>query len=165
MLGDNTLRMKQIVLSLILMFVALYAHASTTSVDALLLHRRFGNITIMLDEQPVITFGANELVVKTHMNVVRYPASEVLKFTYVDANSTNIIALEKENVRIALDDNFISIYNLPLQDKVMIYSVDGKLLASSKVDSHGKVRMKIPAKTNSVFLVKTLSLTFKIGKP
>ena len=128
MLGDNTLRMKQIVLSLILMFVALYAHASRKSVDALLLHSKFGNITIMLDEQPVITFGANELVVKTHMNVVRYPASEVLKFTYVDANSS-------------------------------------KLLASSKVDSHGKVRMKIPAKTNSVFLVKTLSLTFKIGKP
>lgn len=157
--------MKQIILSLVLLFASLYAQASENRVDALLLHCKSGNVTIMLEEQPVVTFVDNELVVKTHMNVVRYPASDVLKFTYVNASSTHLKTLENENVQVAMDDNFICVSNLSPREKVLIYAVDGKLLASLMTDSYGNVRMKIPTKTNSVYLVKTLSLTFKIGKP
>lgn len=157
--------MKQIFFCLTLLFAALCVQASKKSVNALLLHCKSGKVTIMLKEQPVVTFVANELVVRTHMDVIRYPAPDVVKFTYVNVNSTNIKTLEKENVLIALDDNIISVYNLSPHENVMIYSVDGKLLSSSVTDSFGKVCMKIPTKMSSVFLLKTLFLTFKISKP
>ena len=61
------------------------AHTYSVNINAINIHNKSGSlVTILLEEQPKITFEGNDVVLTTHMNVVNYPSAEIVKLTYLD---------------------------------------------------------------------------------
>lgn len=158
------MKRKLLTVCFLLIFVATWA--SSEEINALRIHSKSGkNVTILLDENPVVRFEGNDLVVTTHMNVVNYSSADVVKFTYVsvspdDVRTPNllgtVISFEKESVKVA---------NLAPQTLVSVYTVDGKLISSATTDSKGCASLKLPEQSASVYIINAPSLTFKIRRP
>ncbi len=65
-----------------LLLSAAAAQASYEDINALRIHRKSGeDVTILLDDNPVVRFEDGDIVVATHTNVVNYPSADVVKFT------------------------------------------------------------------------------------
>lgn len=158
--------MKRRLLSVCFLLLFVAVSASNEEVNALRIHGKSGeNVTILLDEKPVVRFDGYDLVVTTHMNVVSYPSADVVKFTYVSVAPDGIrtpglldtvFSFEKESVRMA---------NLSPQTRVSVYTVDGRLISSAMTDSSGCASLRLPRQSASVYVVKTSTVTFKIFRP
>jgi hypothetical protein len=123
--------------------------------------------TILLDDQPVVTFSDDYLVVTTHMgDAVSIPSSLVAKWTYVrDDEATGIKSAARFGSLLSIDGNHLSLSNLAPSSVVQVYSADGALVATAKADSRGCVSLSLPEHQGAVYLVKTSSVIFKVSKP
>jgi len=78
--NNHYMKMK---LTLLLFSLLTAIQVQAEEINALVLHMASGKqVTCLLDEQPVVTFKGDELVLTTHMNVVSYKAADLQKFTY-----------------------------------------------------------------------------------
>lgn len=139
---------------------------ASDAINALMLHRSNGqNVTIMLDQQPVVTFSNSDLVVATHMNTVIFPASEILKFSYVSVENDGISNPSVYGMICAFSENMLNVNNLKPSSSLQVYSADGTLIYSAFADNRGKISIPMQGTTGTVYLVKTSSMTLKIRKP
>ncbi|MBO7068540.1 MAG: hypothetical protein J6W52_07675 [Bacteroidaceae bacterium] len=159
--------MKRHLLLFLMTLLPFASSADTNGVNAMLLHVSSGqNWTIMLDEQPVLTFSDDHLVVSTHMSVVSFPSSLVTKFTYVrEDDPTRINNAGQYGSVLSFSGNRISITNLTPSTGVQVYTVDGALVSSAITDSQGNVSLSVPEKAGNVYVIKTSTVTFKVRKP
>ena len=136
-------------------------------VNAILLEGPSGNFTVLLDEQPVVTFSGDDFVVTTHMGAsLSVPASYVTKWTYVyDEEATSLKNAARFGSLLSFDGKHLGLSNLAPSSAVQVYTSDGALVASAKADSHGSVSLSVPERQGAVYLVKTSSVTFKVSKP
>ena len=140
------------------------AKASAENVNALVLHLTSGNqVTCMLDEKPMVTFKSDELVITTHMNVVSYQASDVMKFTYTYADPTNISSVRTSST-FSFNGKVLLVSNLAPSSQVSVYTVDGILVASAKTGKNGSAALTLPEQSGAVYVVKTSVANFKITK-
>ena len=123
--------------------------------------------TILLDDQPVVTFSDDYLVLTTHMgDAVSIPSSLVTKYTYVrDEEATGITDAARFGSLLSFDGKRIGLTNLAPSTAVQVYTADGALVTSGTTDSRGSVSLSVPERQGAVYLVKTSTLTFKISKP
>lgn len=159
--------MRKILLSLALMLCPFKIAVASDNVNAMLLHVSSGqNLTILLDEQPVVTFSDDNLIVTTHMSVISIPSSLVTKFTYVhEDDETRINNAGQYGTVLSFDGKRLNVRNLAPSTGVQVYTVDGVLVASGTTDIRGNVSLSVPDKAGAVYMVKTSTLTFKIRKP
>lgn len=149
-----------------LFILACSLHASAASINAITIWMASGKqIVCMLDDQPIVTFEGEELVMTTHMNTVKYNAADVLKFTYSSIEQSSIENASIPETRFSIIDNTINVYNLDPTSEIIVFSVDGVQLASSKADSKGRAVVTLPSQTSNVYVVKTSVANFKIVKP
>lgn len=154
-------------ISFALLLSALTAGASD-GINAMLLQGPSDfKFTILLDDQPVVTFSDDYLVISTHMGAaVSVPSSIVSKWTYVrDEEATGINNVSKFGSLLSFDGKRIGMTNLTPSTAVQVYTADGALVASGKTDSRGCVSLSVPERQGAVYLVKTSTITFKISKP
>lgn len=158
--------MRKLFSLLALLLSALTAEASD-DINAMLLQRPSNfRFTILLDDQPVVTFSDDYLVVTTHMSAFSIPSSFVTKYTYVkDEEATGINNASKYGSLLSLDGKHISLTNLVPSTAVQVYTADGALVASGKTDSRGNVSLSVPESKGAVYVVKTSTVTFKVSKP
>lgn len=158
---------KRFVLLLSLMF-SLAVTAMAEGINALTLNMASGRqVTYLLEDRPVVTFQGNELVVNTHMNVVSYASDDVLKFTYSKLSKEMVDGIASAKVKgatFSFVDDVLVAANLDPLSHVSVSSVDGKHLASAKADSHGNARIRIPAGSGRVCVIKTTTATFKLRR-
>ena len=124
-------------------------------------------LTILLDDQPVVTFSDDYLVVFTHMGAaVSIPSSLVSKWTYVkDEDATDIGKIARFGSLLSFDGKHIGMSSLAPSTAVQVYTADGALVASATADSRGSVSLSVPEHQGAVYVVKTSSVTFKVSKP
>ena len=159
--------MKNFVSYALLLF-ALTAKAASDGVNAMLLEGSTDfKFTILLDDQPVVTFSDDYLVVTTYMgDAVSIPSTLVTKWTYVrDENATGIKNASRFGSLLSFDGKHLGLSNLAPSSAVQVYTADGALVASATTDSRGSVSLSLPDRQGAVYLVKTSSVTFKISKP
>ena len=158
--------MRKLFSLLALLLSALTAEASD-DINAMLLQGPSNfRFTILLDDQPVVTFSDDYLVVTTHMSAVSIPSSFVTKYTYVkDEEATGINNASKYGSLISFDGKHISLTNLTPSTAVQVYTADGAIVASGKTDSRGNVSLSVPESKGAVYVVKTSTVTFKVSKP
>lgn len=151
-----------------LLLFALTARAASDGVNAMLLEGPSDfRFTILLDDQPVVTFSDDYLVVTTYMgDGVGIPSSLVAKWTYVqDDEATGIKNASRFGSLLSFDGKHLSLSNLAPSAHVLVYTADGALVATAKADSRGSVSLSLPERPGAVYLVKTSCVTFKITKP
>lgn len=136
------------------------------SINALMLHLASGKqVVCMLDEQPIVTFEADELVLTTHMNVVRYQATDVIRFTYTAVDPSGIAEARIAVTSFSFDGDVLRANSLAPKSDVTVYTAEGTLVASSKTDKSGNVSLSLPRQAGVVYVVKTSVANFKITKP
>lgn len=160
--------MRKQFISFALLLFSLTAGAASDAINAMLLQGPSDyKCTILLDDQPVVTFSDDYIVVSTHMGAsVCFPSSHVTKWTYVkDDEATNISDASKFGSVLTFKGNQLNVTNLTPSTSVQVYTVDGALVSSAKTDSRGSVSLSMPEHQGTVYLVKTSTVTFKIRKP
>lgn len=160
--------MRKLLLLLSLPLCVLSARAASSGVNAMLLQGPSDfRLTILLDDQPVVTFSDDCLVVTTHMGAaVSIPSSRVTKYTYIkDEEATGIGNASRFGSLLSFDGKRVSLTQLTPSSAVQVYSADGALVASATADSHGCVSFSVPEKAGAVYVIKTSTLTFKVSKP
>lgn len=151
-----------------LLLFALTARAASDGVNAMLLEGPSDfRLTILLDDQPVVTFSDDYLVISTYMGAaVSIPSSHLTKWTYVnDEQATGIRNAARFGSLLSFDGKHLSLSNLAPSSAVQVYTADGALVATAKTDSRGSVALSLPERPGAVYLVKTSSVTFKVSKP
>lgn len=160
--------MRKLFFLLTLPLYALMVRAASDEVNAMLLQGPSDfRLTILLDDQPVVTFSDDYLVITTYMgDAVSIPSSLVAKWTYVrDDEATGIKSAARFGSLLSIDGNHLSLSNLAPSSAVQVYSADGALVASATTDSRGNVSLSLPDRQGAVYLVKTSCVTFKVTKP
>lgn len=144
------------------------ASAASDNANALLLQGPSDfKFTILLDDQPVVSFSDDYLVISTHMGAsVSFPSSHVTKWTYVrDDEATGISNAARFGSLLSFDGKHIGLTNLAPSTAVQVYTADGVLVSSATTDSRGCVSLSVPERLGVVYVVKTSTVTFKISKP
>lgn len=163
-----TIKARNISATLLLCVVGLQmTWAATDGINAMLLEGPSDyRLSILLDDQPVVTFSDDYLVVTAHMAVVSIPSHLVSKWKYVhDEEATSINNLSRFGSVLSFDGKHLSITHLAPSSTVQVYTADGALVASAKTDSRGSISLSIPERQGAVYLVKTSTITFKVSKP
>ena len=114
-----------------------------------------------LSEKPVVTFNSTSLVLTTTSQVVEYPLVSYRSFEFVNESA----GVESTNVETAKFSfgNTLKGEGLPPGSKLAVFSIDGKLLASTVVANNGTAEIEISSFAG-VLIVKSSSKTFKFIK-
>lgn len=159
--------MKNKLILLFLLLASFMGNTHSANINAIKIHNKSGSfVTILLEEQPKVTFEGNDVVLTTHMNIVNYHSDEIVKLTYLDVkDATGIDNFNSFGVVFSFNNDVVKIQNLVSQTKVSLYTVEGVLVASGMTDAKGGISLPMPKGTQTCMIVKTPSLTFKIRKP
>ena len=134
-------------------------------VNALLLHLSSGSqILFQLDENPIVSFQEDNLLISTNKNVVTYCAADVQRFSYI-TDPSGIITKDIVMPKFSIIGNLLVVNGLEPSSKFKIYSDDGILQVSSIVDIDGNTSVNIPNIQGKIYIVKTANSSFKISKP
>ena len=155
-------------LSLLALSLSILTAAASDEINAMLLEGSSDfRFTILLDDQPVVTFSDDHIVISTYMGAsVSFPSSLVTKWTYVrDEEATGITGAARFGSLLSFDGKHIGLTNLAPSSAVQVYTTDGVLVASGKTDSRGNVSLSVPENKGAVYVVKTSTVTFKVSKP
>lgn len=148
---------------LFLLFIA--SSLLAFSENAIRIHTKSGDdITILLEELPIVTFSDEDIVVATHMNEIHYSASEVTKFTYANVDISGIEENKKIGTLFIWENNNLKAFNLSPQTKVSLYTTEGKLVAFGTTNDKGYINLPLTTIANSVYILKSEPITFKIYK-
>lgn len=140
--------------------------ASPGDINALRIHCRSGeNVTILLDENPVVRFENLDLVIATDKNVLNFPSAEAENLTYVSVDPGGISSAVLPDAMFTFGEESLKVANLTPDTYVAIYTVDGKLISSATTDGNGNASLTLPGQSASVYIVQTPSVSFKIRRP
>lgn len=157
--------MKIIILSILSFFCTLSTWAEG-EINALVLHLATGkNVTCMLDEQPVVTFGGDDLVIKTHMSSMTYLSADVNKFTYTYVDPSVVNNVNIDATLFSLEGNVLNAKSLAPNSTVTIFTVDGKKVAETKTNAQGSVTVPLPSQASATYIINTSVANFKITMP
>lgn len=116
-----------------------------------------------LNERPTTTFHGNNLIITTVFGSVTYSLSDVVRYTY--SNITNeILSVGNDDVHISFKDNCLIINGLKGNEKISVYTMDGKKIFSGTTKSN-TWQFPLVNYPYGVYIVKIGSATFKIMKP
>ena len=74
--------MKNKLILLFLLLASFMGNTHSANINAIKIHNKSGSfVTILLEEQPKVTFEGNDVVLTTHMNIVNYHSDEIVKLT------------------------------------------------------------------------------------
>lgn len=148
---------------LLILFIA--SSLLAFSENALKIHTKSGDdITILLEELPIVTFLGEDVVVATHLNEIHYSASEVTKFTYANVDISGIDENKKIGTLFIWEENDLKAFNLSPQTKVSLYTIEGKLVAFGTTNDKGYIHLPLTTVANSIYILKSEPITFKIYK-
>lgn len=152
--------------SLLALLLSVLTTRASNDINAMLLQGPSDfRFTILLDDQPVVTFSDDCLVFTTHMSAVSFPSSFISKWTYVrDEEATGIHNSARFGSLLSFDGKHIGLSHLAPSTAVQVYTADGVLVASGTTDSRGCVSLSMPEKAGGVYVIKTSTVTFKISK-
>lgn len=152
---------KLLLLSLLFVVSSLFAFSE----NALKIHTKTGNdITFLCRKLPVITFSDKDIIVKTYMNEIHYSSAEVTKFTYINVDVSGIDGIKQNGALFIFEENVIKAFNLFPHTKVSLYTIEGKLVALGTTDDKGCISIQLNTITDTVYILKSESITFKIYK-
>ena len=151
--------MRKVVLLLFFSFLSGLIYAQEEL--ALCLSMRDGSsVSFFLNEKPEMTFVADSVKIVSSVSQAKVKRSDVLdiKFGTEETNSIEDVC-EKETVEIGSE--FIRVENLKPNGIVNVYSVDGRIVMSEKVDSNGLALIQLHTIPSGIYLLNYNDITIK----
>lgn len=121
-------------------------------------------ITILLEDEPKLTFENDDIVITTRRRTIRCESNDLLKFTYINIDKLSLDEAQVDEVRVYFTDEGISASNLKPYSELVIYSQEGKLIYTSRADEYGYYNANFKAQKGLVYIIKTTERTFKMTK-
>lgn len=128
---------------------------------ALRLSMRDGSsVSFYLNEKPKMTFVADSVKIVSSASQAKVKRSDVLdiKFGTEETNSIEDVC-EKETVEIGSE--FIKVENMRPDGVVNVYSVDGRVVVSGKVDGNGSAVIWLHSIPSGIYLLNYNDITIK----
>lgn len=137
------------------------AHASNT----LELHLTNGQTIsyVLLQEQPVLSFQGDSIVVTTSSSKSYYDMHDVSYFNYNTSTPTNIDETTT-NKGMQRNGNRLSFDGLPAGSAVTVFDTAGQLYLQTKADGQGHAELSLDELANGVYVVKAYHISTKINK-
>lgn len=147
-------------LGIVLLTVPIFSQKTLT------IHQKDGKqFSFGFDEKPVITYTDTDLLLKITKTEVQYPLASLLKFTFIDSEtSVDPIEENKAEARLQLDNYVVSITGAKPQVPVSVIGSDGKTVNSYKTDSDGNVTFSIADLPQGLYVINLENLICKILK-
>ena len=136
-----------------------------STATALTVHIKDGSeVTFLLSEQPAVTFSDGYLLITSSDAEMSYPLSDVVKFTFKDADeTTGIDNTSVGEASFAFDGGSVVVSGLKAGSNARVFATDGTTLHSEEVsgDSWSYSLSSLPS---GVYIVSINGKTFKIAK-
>ena len=146
--------------------LALASAAGAEEVNAVAFWKTDGQkVTVLLDEQPKVTFTDEEMRVTTRTHEWAFPAGDVERFTYEWAAPTKIDAPGLREVCFHLSDGRLLLSALPANSPVEVYALDGKKQLDATAGEAGDATADMRPLPAGLYVIKTAVGNFKIRKP
>lgn len=161
---------KKLLITLLMLFVAVATQADAPtdeSSSALVVTTKNGMQTtfVLLQEEPMVKFEGQNLVVTTSQGVVNFALTDVQRFNYVNLPATGIQEVEKTTqTDVSYEDGTLLLSQLKAGAQVGVYTMEGKLVHQLKPRHSGTFRVNLSSLPNGVYVVKADTLTYKIIK-
>ena len=117
----------------------------------------------LFDSHPVITYQGTSMLITSDTSNYLFEKDHYQEMYFVhydDPDGINEVETRQNGVVIRTEGNRLIIRGLEANVQVMLYSVEGRQLASAKASANGEVSMKIPIA--DIIVVKAGNCSFKI---
>lgn len=151
--------MRKVVLLLFFSFLSGLIYAQEE--QALCLSMRDGSsVSFFLNEKPKMTFVADSVKIVSSVSQAKVKRSDVLdiKFKMDVPNSIEDVC---ENGTVEFGSESIRVENLKPNGIVNVYSVDGRIVMSEKVNSNGLAVIQLHAIPSGIYLLNYNDITIK----
>jgi len=115
-------------------------------------------VVIVLAEHPVITYTDNMLHIQTTEKTVDVPVSQISDMTFRETTGIQVAAPQ----RMQMQEGSICFQQLPKGSQISVIAANGIEVLSTSIDDTGQVVINIGKLPKGVYIVKTISQTFKI---
>lgn len=119
-------------------------------------------ITYMLSEKPVISFGLNEIRLKTVSVELVFSHQELRKFEIEREEVDNVNDIIHPNVQFSVSEKGLSTNNLSPGARICVYDMQGRKIAENVADANGHCDISLKNAPRGVLIVQTPSLSFKV---
>ena len=117
-----------------------------------------------LFDRPQVTFEQGNLHIRTKKDEVSFALADVAYYNFEKGYFDAIEDAEAPTEGMIVQDNEVTISNLPEGSFVSVYSLDGKKMASAIVPATGICSVSLRAFPTGVYVVKANDITYKILK-
>ncbi len=117
-----------------------------------------------LFDRPQVTFEQGNLHIRTKKDEVSFALGDVSYYNFEKGYFDAIEDAEAPTEGMIVQDNEVTISNLPEGSFVSVYSLDGKKMASAIVPATGICSVSLRAFPTGVYVVKANDITYKILK-
>lgn len=121
-------------------------------------------VSYSFSKKPVMTYSGSDLVVSSSKVEVVYPLCTISKMCF-EYDITGIDKTTKADLRFSLSGNIIVVEGEKAKTDITIYDLKGTAVKKSMTDGEGRTEISIYDLVKGIYIVKTVSVSFKIYKP
>lgn len=155
--------MKKFILSIVSLF--LLGAATALASNVLVIHLTDGTTYsyILIDEEPVISFQGEQIVVTASSRTLQFNMQAVTYFNYETTDATDIDEGISPN-GMQMNGDRLVFNGLPAGCPIYIYGVGGQLYLKMEADADGNAIVDLSSLNTGVYIVKANEISTKITK-
>ena len=157
--------MKRILTILTVMLTAFFSTAfADNEADALIVTQKNGTQTVFaFEKKPVISFLSETMTI-TAIGSTSFslPLADVKNYTFGNM-ATGIDNVAGDNVQAIIQNGVVKFQKLSAGQSVNVFSIDGKMVRSVKVDSNGSADLDLSTLPKGILVVKSPTTQIKFN--
>ena len=118
-----------------------------------------------LEDNPVISFDNDILIIKTDKIELSYTISDIVKYYFIKEDDTSISSVNggANNIHFNYTNtDFLLIEGIANKDKVEVYEINGKNCLVDIVRNDNNVRVVLNTLPKGIYLIKVNNHSFKL---
>ena len=132
--------------------------------STLVVNLRDGNsASFNLCERPRITLADERIKIVSAMNEVEFALSDVRNYVFSE-NTTSVDDVLVGAPEVMIDDNGLTLSGLKSAVNILVYTVDGKFVASGRTDEEGCCTLVFNGSQRGVYLINFDGVIIKYYK-
>lgn len=132
--------------------------------STLVVNLRDGNsASFNLCERPCITFTNKRIKIVSVKNEVEFALSDVRNYVF-SGNATSVNDVLVGTHEVIIGDNGLALSGLKSAVKIMVYTVDGRFVASGRTDEEGCCTLMFDGAQRGVYLINFDGVIIKFYK-
>ncbi len=145
----------------IIIFLTLLSCLSVHAGEELVFHLKSGGqITFAMEENPVITFEGENMLVKSKTVNYSVPIGDINSYDF--SETTEIEQVQKKPSNPAFANGHVVFSQLKTGNKVYVYAIDGRQLRLYAADSTGTVDVDLTTLPKGLYVLRSPDTTIKI---